>query len=48
LSLLFFTLPIIGAFLWRIRIEERALAEALSEDYRVYAQRTKRLIPWIY
>jgi protein-S-isoprenylcysteine O-methyltransferase len=48
LSILFLTVPIIGAFLWRIRIEERALAEALGEDYRTYVGRTKRLIPWGY
>ena len=30
LSILFLTVPIIAAFLWRIRIEERALTEALG------------------
>jgi len=48
LTILFLTLPIIGAFLWRIRIEERALIEALGENYRAYMQRTKRLIPRVY
>ena len=48
LSILFLTVPIIGAFLWRIRIEERALSEALGEDYRSYVGRTKRLIPRVY
>jgi protein-S-isoprenylcysteine O-methyltransferase len=48
LSTLFLTVPIIGAFLWRIRIEERALIEALGEDYRAYMRRTKRLIPGVY
>jgi protein-S-isoprenylcysteine O-methyltransferase len=48
LTILFLTVPIIGAFLWRIRIEERALIEALGDDYRSYMQRTKRLIPWVY
>jgi protein-S-isoprenylcysteine O-methyltransferase len=47
-SIFFLTAPIIGAFLWRIRIEERALTEALGEDYRAYMQRTKALVPWIY
>jgi protein-S-isoprenylcysteine O-methyltransferase Ste14 len=41
-------LPIIGAFLWRVRIEERALLGALGEQYRPYMRRTKRLIPFIY
>ncbi len=48
LSILFMTVPIIAAFLWRIWIEERALADALGEDYRAYTQRTKRLIPFVY
>ena len=48
LSILFLTVPIIGAFLWRIRIEERALTKALGEDYRTYVGRTKRLIPGVY
>ena len=48
LSILFMTVPIIAAFLWRIRIEERALADALGRDYRAYTQRTKRLIPFVY
>jgi protein-S-isoprenylcysteine O-methyltransferase Ste14 len=42
------TVPIIAAFLWRIRIEERALAGALGEDYRAYTQRTQQLIPFVY
>jgi len=48
LSILFMTVPIIAAFLWRIRIEERALTDALGKEYRAYTQRTKRLIPFIY
>jgi protein-S-isoprenylcysteine O-methyltransferase len=48
LSILFLTLPIIAAFLWRIRIEEDALLDALGEKYRAYTRRTKRLIPWVY
>ena len=48
LSILFLSVPIIGAFLRRIRIEERALVEALGEQYRAYMRRTKRLIPFIY
>lgn len=40
--------PITVAFLWRIHVEERALIEALGNDYRQYAGRTKRLIPVVY
>jgi protein-S-isoprenylcysteine O-methyltransferase Ste14 len=48
LSILFLTLPIIAAFLWRIGVEERALLQALGQNYRAYAERTRRLIPFVY
>jgi protein-S-isoprenylcysteine O-methyltransferase len=48
LSILFLTVPIIAAFLWRIWIQERALTDALGENYRAYVERTKRLIPFVY
>lgn len=48
LSLLIVMLPILGAFLWRIQIEESALLESLGDDYRAYINRTKRLIPFVY
>jgi protein-S-isoprenylcysteine O-methyltransferase Ste14 len=47
-SLLAITVPIFVAFLYRIKVEERALLEALGDHYRVYAKRTKRLIPFVY
>lgn len=47
-SILLLTVPIIGAFLWRIRIEEAAMLEALGQDYRDYMRQTERLIPWVY
>ena len=40
--------PITAAFLWRIRVEERALNDALGDDYGRYAARTKRLVPVVY
>jgi protein-S-isoprenylcysteine O-methyltransferase len=40
--------PIAAAFAWRIRVEERALGDALGEKYHAYMRRTKRLIPFIY
>ena len=40
--------PVTAAFLWRIHVEERALHQTLGEDYRLYAARTKRLIPFVY
>ena len=47
-SLLVLTVPIFFAFLWRIRLEERAMVEALGERYRSYMQRTKCLIPFVF
>ena len=38
----------IVALSYRISVEERALIEALGDDYRAYAARTKRLIPGVY
>jgi protein-S-isoprenylcysteine O-methyltransferase len=35
-------------FLYRIRVEEAALSGAFGERYRLYRQRTARLIPGIY
>jgi protein-S-isoprenylcysteine O-methyltransferase len=43
-----FTLPTFLAFLVRIEVEERALTEAMGEQYRSYRRRTKRLIPLVY
>jgi protein-S-isoprenylcysteine O-methyltransferase len=37
-----------GAFLFRMRVEERALTGAFGDRYRQYQQRTARLIPGIY
>jgi protein-S-isoprenylcysteine O-methyltransferase len=47
-SLAIFILPVSVAFLLRIQVEERVLVEALGERYRLYQQRTKRLIPLLY
>lgn len=47
-SLAVATLPIAVAFMWRIHVEEAALAGALGERYAEYARRTKRLLPWVY
>jgi len=47
-SLLIVFVPIFVCVLWRIRIEEQALVQALGEPYVAYVRRTKRLIPLIY
>ncbi len=38
----------VAAYLYRIRVEERMLIEALGDDYVEYRRRTYRLIPLIY
>jgi protein-S-isoprenylcysteine O-methyltransferase Ste14 len=48
ISLLVLIIPIYAAFLYRIHVEETALAEALGEPYRNYMKKTKRLIPMVY
>jgi protein-S-isoprenylcysteine O-methyltransferase len=48
LSLVVLVVPVTLAFLRRIAIEEAALVEALGADYRAYAVRTKRLLPWVF
>jgi protein-S-isoprenylcysteine O-methyltransferase len=48
LSLGVLALPITLAVLRRIRIEERALREALGAPYEEYSSRTKRLIPGVF
>lgn len=40
--------PVVVAFLWRMRIEERVLAEAFPTQYPEYARQTKRLIPFVW
>ena len=47
-SLVVIVMPTLACLLWRIRIEEQALAEAFGEQYHSYVQRTKRLVPFVY
>jgi protein-S-isoprenylcysteine O-methyltransferase len=48
MSILWVMVPITLAFLWRIHVEERALLDALGDDYRQYMRRTRRLLPFVY
>ena len=41
-------IPIVAAFLWRIRIEERMLAEAFPDAWPAYRRDTRRLIPFLW
>lgn len=47
-SLTLSVVPFLAAALYRIHVEERALAEAFGEEYRAYSRHTKRLIPKLY
>jgi protein-S-isoprenylcysteine O-methyltransferase len=40
--------PIVAAFLWRIRVEERMLANAFPDAWPAYARETRRLIPFLW
>lgn len=35
-------------YLYRVRIEERALIQTLGEPYRAYMQQTRRFVPWLF
>lgn len=48
LSLAVIFIPIAVTFLWRMKVEEEALQEALGETYKAYAIQTRRLIPGLY
>ncbi|MEU5421600.1 methyltransferase family protein [Streptomyces sp. NPDC001407] len=48
LSWLVFAVCALAAMAYRIRVEERMLLDALGEDYRAYAARTRRLIPGVW
>ena len=47
-SLVLIVVVVTTAFLWRIRVEERALVSAFPQDYPAYARETKRLIPFVW
>lgn len=48
LTLAVIFLPILSAFLYRVKIEERALREKFGQAYIDYAARTARFIPGVY
>lgn len=48
LSTIIIFVPILTAFLYRIKIEEAAMREAFGEPYSDYCKNTKRLIPGIF
>jgi len=48
LSIVGLMVPVLVAFLWRIRVEEEALRGEFAERFDSYATRTWRLIPGLY
>src|SRR5215471_9940075 len=42
------SLPMIGSYWYRVKVEEAMLANAFPREYQNYAARTWRLIPFIY
>jgi protein-S-isoprenylcysteine O-methyltransferase Ste14 len=42
-----FVLPLV-ALLYRIQVEEEALASSIGSSYRDYQSETKKLVPWIW
>ena len=48
LSIIIIFVPILAAFLYRIKIEEAAMREAFGEPYSDYCRHTRGLIPGIY
>jgi protein-S-isoprenylcysteine O-methyltransferase Ste14 len=47
-ALILVTVPPVLALLYRIHVEERALAQEFGPDYTAYCESTKRLIPVVY
>ena len=47
LTLLVIFVPIFSAFLYRVRVEEKALTGAFGEEYVQYCSSTKRFIPGV-
>lgn len=47
LSFALMTATILAVYVYRVRVEERALVERIGEPYREYMRRTKRFIPGV-
>jgi len=41
-------LPVLVTILIRLRVEEQSLASHFSAEWSAYAERTPRLLPWLY
>jgi protein-S-isoprenylcysteine O-methyltransferase Ste14 len=47
-SIIIVFIPILLAFLYRIKVEENALSLHFKEEYEEYKNRTKKLVPYLY
>jgi protein-S-isoprenylcysteine O-methyltransferase Ste14 len=47
-AVLIIAVVFLAAFGYRMRVEERALADSLGEEYLSYAKRVKRIIPFVF
>jgi protein-S-isoprenylcysteine O-methyltransferase Ste14 len=47
-ALIVMAVAVVGCLGYRIYVEERALFEGLGDNYREYAARTKRVIPYVF
>ncbi len=47
-TIIIINVPIVLAFLHRIKIEENVLSNVIGTEYIEYSKRTKKLIPFIY
>lgn len=48
LSLLIVMVATVAGFSYRVRVEERALCDALGDAYHAYMKRTRRFIPYLW
>jgi protein-S-isoprenylcysteine O-methyltransferase Ste14 len=48
ISIIFVTVMISVAYIYRIKVEEEMLIEIFGDEYKKYQKKTKRLIPFLY
>ena len=46
-AVLAFVLVVLPSLVWRAREEERVLTTVFGDEYRLYRQRTRMLIPYL-
>lgn len=48
ISVILMTIPVLCAYIYRIKVEEQFMLKQMGQTYAWYQKRTKRLIPGIY